>query len=803
VTFIIQTPEATDETTHHTITGSSTGIEKAYDFFNQAPVIIGFLKGDNYIIEMANDGLLEVWGRTSEVIGKPLLTAIPELEAQGLTLLLEQVRKTGEPFYAYEFPITLMRNGKEEILYFNFVYKAFYEGESEGIADGVISVGYDVTPQVLANKKMEESEAKYRSLFDTMDQGFCVLDIIFDDKNNPIDYRFLEANIVFEKQTGLANAIGKTAREMIPNLEPHWFDLYGKVALSGKSTRFTEGSEAMGRWFDVYAFRFGDTGSKKVAVLFSDVTEQKKVEQTIRETEERFRNLADESPIFVFLIDASPEAPVSYWNKTWLQYTGVPLNEAIGTAWSGVLHPDDIPAVLDIYVPAFEKKQPYILPAVRIKRHDGVYRWYAFKANPRYLPNGEFNGYVGVGFDIHEQKLSEEKIKESEAQLQIKVAERTLELENQKNLFDNILTNSSNGISVTKMIRDDKGKVVDAKTIMANDAAVKHTGLPREVFFNKTATEVDPNIFQTPYGKICLQTLETGEPSLSQYYLEITGRWQELTISKMDDDHLIHIFSDVTPVKEAQLQLERTVEELKRSNTNLEDFAYAASHDLKEPIRKVKTFTDRLKYALGDRLLEKDMHYFDRMEKATERMQYLIDDLLEYSHVSTSTTYTDEIDLNKKVAQVLEDLEVEVEKKQAVITIDPLPVVNGHRRQIQQVFQNLITNALKFSKPGVTPEIRITSTITTGENIPFTLPEELKSKRYNLIQISDNGIGFEQEYADTIFKMFQRLHAKAEYEGTGIGLAIVRKVIENHKGFIKAESKPGEGATFKIFLPIE
>jgi light-regulated signal transduction histidine kinase (bacteriophytochrome) len=323
------------------------------------------------------------------------------------------------------------------------------------------------------------------------------------------------------------------------------------------------------------------------------------------------------------------------------------------------------------------------------------------------------------------------------------------------------------------------------------------------VFFNKTATEVDPNIFQTPYGKICLQTLETGEPSLSQYYLEITGRWQELTISKMDDDHLIHIFSDVTPIKEAQLQLERTVEELKRSNTNLEDFAYAASHDLKEPIRKVKTFTDRLKYALGDRLLEKDMHYFDRMEKATERMQYLIDDLLEYSHVSTSTTYTDEIDLNKKVAQVLEDLEVEVEKKQAVITIDPLPVVNGHRRQIQQVFQNLITNALKFSKPGVTPEIRITSTITTGENIPFTLPEELKNKRYNLIQISDNGIGFEQEYADTIFKMFQRLHAKAEYEGTGIGLAIVRKVIENHKGFIKAESKPGEGATFKIFLPIE
>jgi light-regulated signal transduction histidine kinase (bacteriophytochrome) len=323
------------------------------------------------------------------------------------------------------------------------------------------------------------------------------------------------------------------------------------------------------------------------------------------------------------------------------------------------------------------------------------------------------------------------------------------------------------------------------------------------VFLTKTAIEVDPNIFETAYGKICLKTLETGEPSLSQYYLEMTGRWQELTISKMDDDHLIHIFSDVTPIKEAQLKLERTIEELKRSNTNLEDFAYAASHDLKEPIRKIRTFTDRLKFALGNRLLEKDQHYFDRMEKATERMQYLIDDLLEYSHVSTSANYTDEIDLNKKVLQVLEDLEVEVEKKNAIITVDPLPVIKGHRRQIQQIFQNLITNALKFNKPGVAPEIKIRSSVTTGEHIPFSLPEELKHKTYNLVEISDNGIGFEQEYADTIFKMFQRLHAKAEYEGTGIGLAIVRKVIENHKGFIKAEGKPGEGAIFKIYLPVE
>jgi signal transduction histidine kinase len=286
--------------------------------------------------------------------------------------------------------------------------------------------------------------------------------------------------------------------------------------------------------------------------------------------------------------------------------------------------------------------------------------------------------------------------------------------------------------------------------------------------------------------------------------MEITGRWQELTISKMDDDHLIHIFTDITPIKQAQLQLERTIEELKRSNTNLEEFAYAASHDLKEPIRKIRTFSERLKNKLQDRLLDEDQHYFQRMEKATERMQALIDDLLNYSHVSNSIDYSDDIDLNKKVLQVLEDLEVEVAQKKANVIVAKLPVIKGHRRQIQQVFQNLITNALKFSNPGAIPEIRITASVVSGEEMTsFKLPEGLKSTRFNLIEISDNGIGFEQEYADKIFKMFQRLHGKAEYEGTGIGLAIVRKVVENHKGFIRAESTPGKGATFKVLLPLE
>lgn len=536
--------------------------------------------------------------------------------------------------------------------------------------------------------------------------------------------------------------------------------------------------------------------------VHTDITERRTVEQQIRESEERFRKLADDSPIFVFIITPQAEVPVNYWNKTWLNYTGQSLEGAIGSAWSTFIHPDDVPVVMESYTSAFEKRQSYLIPAVRVKRYDGEYRWHSFKGNPRYLNNGEFNGYVGVGFDIHEQKSVEEAIKHSEAQLQMKVAERTAELENQKTLLDNILANSSNGISVTEMIRNDKGDVDDANTILANNAAVQFTGLPKDIYLSKTAKELDPDILESAYGKTCLKTLETGVPSLIQYFLEITERWLELTISKMDEDHLIHIFTDITPIKEAQLQLERTVEELKRSNANLQEFAYAASHDLKEPTRKIHVFAERLRNSLGDRMTESEQNYFKRMELASKRMSTLIDDLLTYTQVSQSVTLLESVDLNQVVEQVLNDLDLEIEQKGATIKVNPLFTIKGRWRQMQQAFQNLVGNALKYSKHEVAPFIEITCDIVKGSNILLPIQPGEQIKDFYEIIVKDNGIGFEQVNADRIFNVFTRLHGLAEYKGTGVGLSIVRKVIENHHGYISAQGEPDKGATFTIWLPV-
>ncbi len=249
-------------------------------------------------------------------------------------------------------------------------------------------------------------------------------------------------------------------------------------------------------------------------------------------------------------------------------------------------------------------------------------------------------------------------------------------------------------------------------------------------------------------------------------------------------------------VSERTIALESKNQELERSNANLEEFAYAASHDLKEPIRKIHFFSGRLKHQLSNRMTEEDATLFAPIERSTERMSELIDDLLVFSHVSQRPRQKETIDLNYKLQLVLEDLELDIQQKQAVIRSGHLPSISGYRRQIQQLFHNLITNSLKYTKPGVIPEIDITSSLVSGFDAGLGT-----GRMYHLVQFRDNGIGFEQEYAEKIFHMFTRLHGRNEYSGTGVGLSIVKKVVENHNGYINAQSEPGRGAVFNIYLP--
>jgi PAS domain-containing protein len=231
--------------------------------------------------------MIELWGKGDSVLGKPLRQALPELERQPFFQILDEVYTSGKAYEANNAEVMRVVNGVPGLYYFNFTYKPLFN--AAGQVYGILDVAIDVTEQVLSRKKVEESAAKYQGLFNSIDQGFCLIEMLFDENNKPIDYRFLEVNPTFSQQTGLKEAESKTAREMVPDLEIHWFEIYGKVALTGEPIRFVEFSQAMSRWFDVYAFRIGGAENGKVALLFTNISQRKKAEEALKESENQLK----------------------------------------------------------------------------------------------------------------------------------------------------------------------------------------------------------------------------------------------------------------------------------------------------------------------------------------------------------------------------------------------------------------------------------------------------------------------------------------------------------------------------------
>ncbi len=259
---------------------------------------------------------------------------------------------------------------------------------------------------------------------------------------------------------------------------------------------------------------------------------------------------------------------------------------------------------------------------------------------------------------------------------------------------------------------------------------------------------------------------------------------------------------DITDPKRMLERLDNAIKELQRSNEDLEQFAYVASHDLQEPLRKIQTFSDRFMAKFSNQDGIPGQEYLVPMRNAAERMQTLIQDLLSFSRLTKDSSQQQNVDLNTIVNQVMEDLQLAFEEKKGTIKIDELPVLSkANKVQMHQLFLNLISNALKFSKQDIPAKININYSLIDGKDL--TSPDlELSPKlEYHRIEIQDNGIGFENKYLEKIFTIFQRLHGRMEYAGTGIGLAVCKKICKNHKGFITANGVLGEGSTFILYFP--
>jgi signal transduction histidine kinase len=259
---------------------------------------------------------------------------------------------------------------------------------------------------------------------------------------------------------------------------------------------------------------------------------------------------------------------------------------------------------------------------------------------------------------------------------------------------------------------------------------------------------------------------------------------------------------EVNRNKRYRIELENRIEELNRSNSELEQFAYVASHDLQEPLRKIRAFSDRLSSKFKEELPPEGKNLIQKIYDASKRMQRLIDDLLSFSRLIKKDTKMVDVDLNTILRDVRDILSIPIKENRVIIQSEPLPTIPGFEFQLTQLFQNLISNSIKYRDAQRDPRIEITCSLAKDVKLPG-MHSYHQNRDFYHISFADNGIGFSPAYAEKIFVIFQRLHTKEEYEGTGIGLAICRRVVTNHNGLITADGKEGLGAKFSLYLPIQ
>ena len=661
-----------------------------------------------------------------------------------------------------------------------------------------------------AEEELRRSKENYQMLFDSIDEGLCIIQMIFDEQGRPYDYRFLEINKVFEQQTGLVDPVGKTARELVPGLESHWFDLYGEVALTGEPVRFEFPAKDMHRWFSGNTFRIGAPEEAKVGILFFDITERKRTEEALLESSRRdayrvaladaLRSLRDPNEIRnaathvlgkhlkanrVHYVDLLPNEKQALITQTFND--GVPeisgrLNlEEVGEdiladlEAGGKLVIEDVSAEASLTESQKERfagaqySALIVVPLVKDGRLAAAL--VASAAQPRRWTSAE----IDLVEETAERTWS--AVVRARAELALSESEERFRT-------------MADGTPVIIWVTDAEGKIE-----FINRAYSDYFGITDGYTGNGGWHPLVHPDDRAGYVDVFLECLRSGLAFQAEARVRHqSGKWRWIVSFAQPllspDGRVVRMVGsslDITDRKQAQAALERYTEQLRQSNQALEDFAFVASHDLREPIRKVQAFSSQLTEQAKDRLDRSELDYLERMDQAARRMQRMLDGLLAYSKISMQGKPSERCDLNRIASQVLSDLEYRIRESGAIIELDDLPAIHADPLQMHQLLQNLLANALKFHRPGEPPNVKVHS--RSGED------------GYVELMVEDKGIGFDMARADKLFKPFHRLVGKSEFEGTGMGLAICAKIAERHGGSIAASSALGDGTTFTIRLP--
>lgn len=868
--------------------------------FQEAPFSAALLTGEEFIVEMANAVTLDLWGKDTSIVGRPLLAGMPEIQDQEVFRLLTEVYRSGKTYEGKEHVAWLQKQGVLKQLYVNFVFKAIKGDDSRVV--GVFAVGYDVTDQVMARQRMEQSETRMRLAIESTGLGTYELNF----KTGA-----LTSSSRFNELFGFDGPVDREAyaSRIHPQDRQIREEAHARSLITGRlryDARLILPDGSL-RWVAVNgAVVFDDNGEPELLLgTVVDITEDKLMFHKIQESEEKFRTLITETPEVGVGLYVGADLVIQYVNSVMLQFwgkdesiIGKPLRDALPETVDQPFM-TQLSAVFSSGVPFTGREEKALL--MRNGKLELGYYDYTYKAL-RDL-SGQIYAVHHMSIDVTERVKNKLNLIESEREV--------------RTLFEQTPV----GIAVFKG---------DALIIeMANDAMVGYWGRDRSDVLGKPLFDALPEIVDQGIEKIARKVYETGESFASsdmpvnllrngdmqtifvRFALQPTRDWQgkingllaiandvtdlvtarhkveknemrlkfladsmpqvvwiaegdgtvtyynkrvfEFAGAKQNDDgtwtwettvhpedleatssawmhavktktpyevehrllmrdgryrwHLSRAYAyeteegtkwygtatDVHDQKSLEENLENQVKkrtlELQRSNDDLQQFAHVASHDLKEPVRKVKTFSYRLNDEYSQVLGEKGAHFIKKIINASDRMDAMINGVLKYASVPSSDSY-EPLDLNEVMDTIQNDLELLIHDKGATITCDSLPVITGIKELIHQLFYNLINNALKFARRGISPVIEVRGRAA-----------EVRGRPHWEIRVKDNGIGFEQQHAEGIFSLFVRLNSKDQYEGSGLGLALCKKIVERHGGTIRAQGKMGSGAEFYILFP--